>query len=133
MYSQPNFILPEHVELISVTLFIHFKLLVDHFCGVVAYSPGRISGGGGPNMDSLNIPNTEMTHQTSSSKFDFNHYKGMLKQPILISMNMEISPIHHGVVLGKVGPKYMIENLSFALIRSTLFDFFHDIKLIILG
>ena len=119
-----------------MTLFIHFKLLVDHFCGVVAYSPGRISGGGGPNMDTLNIPNTEMTHPTSSSKFDFNHYKGMLKQPILISMNMEISPIHHGVVLGKVGPKYLIENLAFALImklRSTLFDFFHDIKLIILG
>ena len=117
-----------------MTLFIHFKLLVDHFCGVVAYSPGRISGGGGPNMDTLNIPNTEMTHPTSSSKFDFNHYKGMLKQPILISMNMEISPIHHGVVLGKVGPKYLIENLAFALIgNSTLFDFLHYIKLIILG
>ena len=89
-------------------------------------------------MDTLNIPNTEMTHPTSSSKFDFNHYKGMLKQPILISMNMEISPIHHGVVLGKVGPKYLIENLAFAVIgiidlRSTLFDFLHYIKLIILG
>ena len=91
-------------------------------------------------MDNLNIPSTEMAHPTSSSKFDFTQYKGMLKQPVLISMNMEISPIHHGVVLGKVGPNNMTEiwksnvaKIIFYESTFNAFDFFHYIKLINLG
>ena len=76
------------------------KLLVDHFCGGLVYSPSGISGGGGPNVNLKPTPmsNLEKVNLMSTAGFP----QSIIKQCVSISMNMEISPIHHSVVLGKV-------------------------------
>lgn len=85
-------------------LILHFKLLVDHFCGSMLYSPCGTSAGGGPNVDFNSNPmlRTEkpgsLAHPVGYPQFNV----PMTKQCIPISMTMEISPIHHSIVLGKV-------------------------------
>ena len=84
---------------------LFLKLLVDHFCGGIIFSPGGVSGGGGPNID-LNatlMSSADTGKVNSITTTGLIQKTGMIsKQCIPISMNMEISPIHHGVVLGKV-------------------------------
>ena len=79
-------------------------MLVDHFCGNLLYSPNVASAGGGPNtdMNQMQRIGTEKK-QGLFSGFGNQPFNGpMTKQFFPISMTMEISPIHHSVVLGKV-------------------------------
>ena len=68
------------------------------------YSPSGTSGGGGPNTDVNQIQKfaIEKKHGLLGG-FGHSSFNGpMTKQFFPISMTMEISPIHHSVVLGKV-------------------------------
>ena len=68
------------------------------------YSPSGTSGGGGPNFDANQIQKLDKEKkQGILSSFCHPPFNGvMTKQFFPISMTMEISPIHHSVVLGKV-------------------------------
>ena len=68
------------------------------------YSPCGSSAGGGPNVDFNSNPmlrkdkTGNLVQPVGYSQFNVL----MTKQCIPISMTMEISPIHHSIVLGKV-------------------------------
>ena len=70
------------------------------------YSPSGTSGGGGPNIDANQIQKFAIEKKHGSfGGFGHPSFNGpMTKQFFPISMTMEISPIHHSVVLGKVSP-----------------------------
>ena len=88
----------------SIYRFCFLQLLVDHFCGGMLYSPSATSGGGGPNIDINQVPkHGKEKKQSMFSGIGHLPFNGpMTKQFFPISMTMEISPIHHNVVLGKV-------------------------------
>ena len=73
---------------------------MDHFCGGMIYSPGGVSGGGGPNIDLsaslMSAANTGPANLVTASGMHFENIQNtgiISKQCIPISMNMEISPI----------------------------------------